>query len=303
MTKDRVLLLYTCCTLILGFVNGYVRNPIDRATQYEDVFQEMDSAEQRREASDDKYENWPGRWMPSRPGDPKPPPKVLHKTGEFKDSNFEKNPVDRVGMGMHESECDDGETNLRVDWDGSPVNYTCYDKRIVPDYSISPMVYCEHIPSGYMAIHKCMTETIEYDDDIPMYGSHRPVWPVYGEYQFLPRQRWIHSLEHGAIVMLYHPCANSLEIKRLKKLVAGCLRRHIITPYSLLDEDRPLALVSWGCRLTMSYVNPSVVNQFITKRALRGAEAISADGDFMEFLIQSSKTVTDEDDTTLCPHM
>lgn len=38
--------------------------------------------------------------------------------------------------------------------------------------------------------------------------------------------------------MLYHPCANPLEVKRLKSLIKGCLRRHIITPYNLLEEDR-----------------------------------------------------------------
>lgn len=39
-------------------------------------------------------------------------------------------------------------------------------------------------------------------------GTHRKLWPVYGEYVYVPPQRWIHSLEHGAIVLLYHPCAN-----------------------------------------------------------------------------------------------
>ena len=44
--------------------------------------------------------------------------------------------------------------------------------------------------------------------------------------------------QHGGVVMLYHPCANQLEVQKLKELVKGCLRRHIITPYNLLNEDR-----------------------------------------------------------------
>ena len=36
--------------------------------------------------------------------------------------------------------------------------------------------------------------------------------PKYGEYAYLPPQRWLHSLEHGAIVLLYHPCANSDQV-------------------------------------------------------------------------------------------
>lgn len=69
-------------------------------------------------------------------------------------------------------------------------------------------------------------------------GSHRPLWAVYGEYQFLPRQRWIHNLEHGAVVMLYHPCANKNQVQLLKKIVKMCLYRHIITPYNLLTPER-----------------------------------------------------------------
>lgn len=38
--------------------------------------------------------------------------------------------------------------------------------------------------------------------------------------------------------MLYHPCANALEVNQLKKLVKGCLRRHIISPNNFLDEKR-----------------------------------------------------------------
>lgn len=69
-------------------------------------------------------------------------------------------------------------------------------------------------------------------------GTHRPLWPKYGEYGFVPKQRWLHSLEHGAIVMLYHPCANKNEVQLLRKIVKGCLYRHIITPYNLLPQER-----------------------------------------------------------------
>lgn len=26
-------------------------------------------------------------------------------------------------------------------------------------------------------------------------GTHRPLWPAYGEYVYVPKQRWLHSLE------------------------------------------------------------------------------------------------------------
>lgn len=69
-------------------------------------------------------------------------------------------------------------------------------------------------------------------------GTHRPLWPKYGEYKYVPKQRWLHNLEHGAIVMLYHPCADEREIAKLKRIIQKCLFRHIITPYNGLTTDR-----------------------------------------------------------------
>lgn len=247
--------------------------------------------ENRRDA-EDEFENWQGRWMPDRPGQPTPPPKVFGK---------DTHDLHGVPMGQPSDQCDDAKTNLTMDWDYSPVNYTCFDSKIVPDRNLSPKLYCEMIPKSYVALHKCMNEKLEYDDDIPLFGTHRPLWPAYGEYKFLPKQRWLHSLEHGAIVMLYHPCANPLEVKRLKSLLTRCLRRHIITPYNLLSEEQPLALLSWGCRLTMSHVNPVIVSKFIQEYALRGPESIPEDGDFKEYLQLPARTVSDKLDSVLCP--
>lgn len=69
-------------------------------------------------------------------------------------------------------------------------------------------------------------------------GGHRPLWPVYGEYKYVPPQRWLHSVEHGAVVMLYHPCAPVGFVEKLKKLVRDCLRKHIISPYRQLSPKR-----------------------------------------------------------------
>ncbi|KYN01831.1 hypothetical protein ALC62_07303 [Cyphomyrmex costatus] len=253
----------------------------------------------------DNFKNWNGRWMPDRPGDPKPPPKVFPKNQQYEYESVAELP-EKMYWPEHwisnTPECDDAKTNLTLDWDHTPSEYTCYGHNFMPR-KITARIYCENIPKTYRAAHKCMNQKIEYDSIIPLYGPHRPLWPVYGEYKYVPKQRWLHSLEHGAIVMLYHPCANPSEVKRLKNLVSKCLWRHIITPYSYLEEDRPLALLSWGCRLTMSYVNSTVVRRFIQKRALQGSEKIADDGQFKDGLLSHSSVVTDEVDSVLCPNM
>ncbi|CAL7941608.1 unnamed protein product [Xylocopa violacea] len=263
----------------------------------------VNDGENRREVTDDELTNWTGRWMPDRPNDPTTPSPKIFPNADKIDATFKSlQSLHGVTMGHPSANCDDAKTNLTVDWDGNPLDYVCYDKRIIPDRNTIAVKYCEHIPKYYVATHKCMYEEIVYDDDVPLFGPHRPLWPVYGEYRFLPKQRWLHSLEHGAIVALYHPCANPMEVKRLKGLLAGCLRRHIISPYNLLDESRPLALVSWGCRLSMSYVDPKVVTGFILEHALQGPEDIARDGDFADGLLRRAEIVSDSVDTIVCPH-
>ena len=90
--------------------------------------------------------------------------------------------------------------------------------------------------------------------------------------RFVPPQRWLHNIEHGAVVALYHPCTHPHTVASLRSLVTGCIRKHVITPSTNLPEDRPLALVAWGCRLLMSKVEPEKVKQFIRTRGLKGPE-------------------------------
>ncbi|XP_043252321.1 uncharacterized protein LOC122397283 [Colletes gigas] len=306
MKADAILVLVLCNLFarsvayddILG--DDYVEEDLRNAGSDRLLRQLVYSNGENRRGTDDEFDNWKGRWMPARPADPTSPPKLFPKIEEELVLG-PLPPLHGVPMGHPMANCDDAKTNLTTDWNRSPIDYTCYGKKLVRSLETVPIKYCEHISRYYVATHKCMQETIEYDDAIPLFGPHRPLWPVYGEYKFLPKQRWIHSLEHGAIVMLYHPCANPLEVQRLKSLVAGCLRRHVITPYNLLNQDRPLALLVWGCRLTMSYVNPNLVTSFIREHALRGPEDIPRDGDFDDGLLYRAQTVTDSEDTTLCP--
>ena len=73
-------------------------------------------------------------------------------------------------------------------------------------------------------------------------------------------------LQHGAIVMLYHPCADPAQVDKLRDIVTHCLRKHIITPYKQLPQQTPFALLSWGCKLMMSSVTTSVARNFIKVR-------------------------------------
>ena len=117
-----------------------------------------------------------------------------------------------------------------------------------------------------------MNSPISYPNPIPTHGNHRPIWPKFGEYRFLPAQRWLHNIEHGAVVMLYHPCTHPDTVQTLRRLLTGCIRKHIISPSTNIPEDRPLALVAWGCRMLMSEVDENKVINFIREKGLKGPE-------------------------------
>jgi hypothetical protein len=126
-------------------------------------------------------------------------------------------------------------------------------------------------------------------------------WPAYGEYTYCPPQRWLHSLEHGAIVMLYDPCATKSEVDKLRALLKKCLYRHVITPFKL-SSDRPLALVAWSVSLEMSTFDESTATEFIRKYAKTGPEKVSRQGQYRTELIEEAKVLSDEDDSEICPN-
>lgn len=101
--------------------------------------------------------------------------------------------------------------------------------------------------------------------------------------------------------MLYHPCADTVQVDALRTIVTGCLYRHIITPSERLTVDRPFALVAWGQSLEMASVIKETAIGFITSHALQGPEQTSRDGQFNVNLTKAAQTVSDKDDYQLCP--
>lgn len=211
-------------------------------------------------------------------------------------------------MGVADPICDDANSNLATDFDPNDITFheeflcTRPYKAYMPNTKTKARHLTYNIPKGYRFRHICMNETIEYKENIPTYGDHRKLWAAWGEYQFLPKQRWVHNLEHGGIVMLYHPCALHAEVEKLRDIVETCLYRHIITPYSDLEPGHPLALVAWGNSVEMSVVSKEIAVKFIQKYALKAPEKLADQGQYTHLLIKNSTVISDHDDSRLCPY-
>lgn len=231
----------------------------------------------------------------------------LHSFTVDSHSNHEhsgKNDVDdphAIPMGIRNSKCDDGVNDVEVDWDPqSTAEFTCTDEEIP---ATEPMPNMSCIPQNEMLPprHTCLWEKIVYEDIPPRGGPHRPLWPKFGEYTFCPPQRWVHTLEHGAVVFLYHPCAEESQITEFKSIASNCLWKHILTPYK--DMEQPFAVVTYGCRLTINAVDRKAIVDFVQEKGLKGPEGSFTDGQYTYGLLHPSAIVSDEKDSVLCPNV
>ena len=135
------------------------------------------------------------------------------------------------------------------------------------------------------ADHIALPTVITYTEDPPMSGPHRAEWPNWGEYGFVPKQRWLHSMEHGGIVLLYHPCAPAELVNQLRTWAqntpndAGGPLRWILTPYPGLDSA--FSLVTWRHRLKGNCFDTTAADAFRTQHYRKAPEDEDIDGGYV----------------------
>jgi hypothetical protein len=124
-----------------------------------------------------------------------------------------------------------------------------------------------------------------YPDSPPTSGNHRPYWARWGEYIYLPPQRWLHNLEHGGVAFLYHPCVSE-EVKEALRSYAQSQPdditgkyRWIMTPYP--DLPTAVAVVTWEHSLSTHCFNPEEVDWFLKLNYRQGPEDVSVDGRYV----------------------
>ncbi|KAH8262066.1 hypothetical protein KR038_011855 [Drosophila bunnanda] len=244
-------------------------------------------------------DSWPGKWFPHEP----------HKV--------HKKPLEDENTRLREIICDDGKSNLRLDYDPNDIrdslNYLCITSNrslYQPDLTREALLTEHFLPIAYLPPAKCMNESIEYTHLPVTNGAYRPLPAEYGVYSYLPPQRYLRNLAEGAIVMLYHPCAFPGQVEQLQHMVSGCLYRHLISPSQALSAERPLALLAWSHSLEMSVVDWRLVADFIQKHAKQGplaleelSRVVGKREAYKEGLTTEARLVTTADDYELCGYM
>ncbi len=120
----------------------------------------------------------------------------------------------------------------------------------------------------------------QHDEDLtfvggglpPMGGPHNPSWLNCGIYdQPVPAENAVHSMEHGAVWVTYHPEIDEAEIAMLTDAARGD-GLLILSPYP--DQDSPIVLTTWDRQLALETAVDERYDEFMSRyRGLRGPEA------------------------------
>lgn len=123
--------------------------------------------------------------------------------------------------------------------------------------------------------HVPKTEKIKYNSNPPTSGPHHDTPAAWGIYNQAPiDEQLVHNLEHGGIVISYHP--KQIQAKELKKLrqqteqLSKINPRIILTPRVNLDAK--IAVTAWGYLQKLKTYDSKQIEAFYNAHIARGPE-------------------------------
>jgi len=106
-------------------------------------------------------------------------------------------------------------------------------------------------------------DPITYASDPPVSGEHRPSPANCGVYASpIPNENMVHTLEHGAVGVLYHPeDADPDEIERVEEIVKSYDSHTFSAPYPTLED--PYTVVAWAHLMRLDEFDEPAIKEFI----------------------------------------
>ena len=136
-------------------------------------------------------------------------------------------------------------------------------------------------PKSQAAVHIAEPTPITYDANPPASGPHWPMWQEpWGAYPGgLPRERWVHNLEHGGIVLAYN-CPDGCDdvVGELTTIMSATPpdrfneQRFLIVPDAQMPHK--VAAIAWGWRWQSESVDMNGIRCFVNARYDRAPESI-----------------------------
>lgn len=122
---------------------------------------------------------------------------------------------------------------------------------------------------------------VSYAANPPASGPHWPMWQEpWGAYPAgVPRERWVHNLEHGGIVLAYNcPAGCDDVVAALTAIRQGTPPDHfgeqrlLVVPDALMPHR--VAAIAWGWRWQSESVDDNGIRCFVGARYDRAPESI-----------------------------
>ncbi len=136
------------------------------------------------------------------------------------------------------------------------------------------------VPSEGSAAHVPDGSTLTYTHYPPSSGHHYPSpAPAGFSATPIPEGNWVHSLEHGYVVILYKPTASGAPSEaQLRDILATFPKeKHgevklVITPYDHMDS--PITAVAWERQLSLDTFDAGQLRQFYQAYVDHGPEDV-----------------------------
>lgn len=125
------------------------------------------------------------------------------------------------------------------------------------------------------AMHVVVGSNPEWNNNPPHSGPHYPTAAPWGDYATLERGHWVHSLEHGGIVLL-HDCPQGCadELAQLRSVRSLRPEARIIMTHDPLLEASRFAAVAWTWVYEFDTVDLDALTCFIDQHEGNAPEDI-----------------------------
>lgn len=148
---------------------------------------------------------------------------------------------------------------------------------------------CQHPNEG--ALHETPCASLSFEQNPPTSGTHYSTWASFKTYDApISRGFWVHSMEHGAVVLAYNCDVYDGDCDALAATLAqfradwtqdskcseAVRNRIIVTPDPLLDV--PFAAAAWDWSLKATCFDEAAVGAFIEAHYAQTVEDFCADG-------------------------